>query len=44
MAHYLIQGAYTSEAWAGLVKNPEDRTAVVRAALESLGGKLEALY
>ena len=44
MAHYLIQGGYTSEAWAGLVKNPEDRTAVVRAAVESLGGTLEALY
>lgn len=44
MAHYLVQGGYTPEAWAGLVKNPEDRTAVVRAAFESLGGKLEALY
>ena len=44
MAHYLIQGGYTSEAWAGLVKNPADRTAVVRAAFESLGGKLAALY
>jgi len=44
MAHYLIQGGYAPEAWAGLIKNPEDRTAVVRAALESLGGKLEALY
>jgi uncharacterized protein with GYD domain len=28
----------------GNVENPEDRTAVVRAALESIGGKLEALY
>jgi uncharacterized protein with GYD domain len=44
MAHYLVQGGYASEAWAGLVKNPEDRTAAVRAAFESLGGKLEALY
>jgi len=44
MAHYLIQGGYAPEAWAGLVKNPEDRTAVIRATLESLGGKLEALY
>jgi len=40
----MVQGGYTTEAWAGLVKNPEDRTAVVRAAFESLGGKLEALY
>lgn len=44
MAHYMIQGGYTPEAWAGLAHAPEDRTAVVRAALESLGGKLEALY
>jgi uncharacterized protein with GYD domain len=44
MAHYLIQGGYAPEAWAGLVKNPEDRTAAVRAAFESLGGRLDALY
>jgi uncharacterized protein with GYD domain len=44
MAHYLIQGGYAPEAWAGLVRNPEDRTAAVRAALESLGGRLDALY
>ena len=44
MAHYLFQGGYAPEAWVGLMENPEDRTAVVRAALESIGGKLEALY
>ena len=44
MAHYLIQGGYAPEAWAGLIKKPEDRTAAVRAAVESLGGKLECLY
>jgi uncharacterized protein with GYD domain len=44
MAHYLVQGGYASEAWADLIKKPEDRTAAVRAAFESLGGKLEALY
>jgi hypothetical protein len=43
MAHYLFQGGYAPEAWAGLMENPEDRTAVVRAAMESIGGKLEAL-
>jgi uncharacterized protein with GYD domain len=26
------------------MENPEDRTAVVRAAMESIGGTLEALY
>lgn len=44
MPHYMVQGGYTPEAWAGLVRNPEDRTAVVRAAMESIGGKLDALY
>jgi uncharacterized protein with GYD domain len=44
MAHYLFQGGYAPEAWAGLIENPEDRTAVVRAALESIGGTLNALY
>ena len=44
MAHYLFQGGYAPDAWAGLMENPEDRTAVVRAAMESIGGKLEALY
>jgi uncharacterized protein with GYD domain len=44
MPHFMIQGGYSSEAWAALTKTPEDRTAVVRSAVESLGGKLEALY
>jgi uncharacterized protein with GYD domain len=44
MAHYLFQGGYAPEAWAGLIENPEDRTAVVRAALESIGGQLDARY
>ena len=44
MPHYMVQGGYSAEAWAGLMRSPEDRTAVVRAAVESVGGKLEALY
>src|SRR5215510_3391325 len=44
MARYLLQGGYAPEAWAGLVKHPVDCTAAVRAACESLGGKLEVLY
>ena len=44
MARYLLQGGYAPEAWAGLVQHPVDRTAAVRAAFESLGGTLEALY
>ena len=40
MAHYLVQASYTTEAIAALVHKPQDRTAVVRNAVESLGGKL----
>jgi uncharacterized protein with GYD domain len=44
MPRYMIQGGYAAEAWAGMVQKPEDRTGVVRAAAESLGGKLESIY
>ena len=44
MPHYLIQGAYTPEAWATLVKNPQDRAEALRPVVESLGGKLVAAY
>lgn len=40
MAHYLVQVAYSAEAWASLVKNPQDRIAKVSKAVEKLGGKL----
>ena len=41
MAHYLLQVAYTSEAWAAMVKNPQDRMSVVAKAIQHLGGKVE---
>jgi uncharacterized protein with GYD domain len=41
MASFLIEAAYTSEAWAILVKNPQDRIQVVQATIEKLGGKIE---
>ncbi|HMD97804.1 MAG TPA: GYD domain-containing protein [Terriglobia bacterium] len=40
MAEFLLQVAYTSEAWATLVKNPQDRIGVVSKALEKLGGRV----
>ena len=40
MPSYLVQTSYTSEAMAALIKNPQDRTAVIRKAVENLGGKL----
>ena len=44
MPHYLIQVAYTPEAWATLVKKPQNRIDAVRPAVEQAGGKLEAAY
>jgi len=44
MPHYLIQAAYTSEAWAAMVKNPQDRIEAVRPVVERLGGRFIAGY
>ena len=39
MPVYMMQLAYTSEAWSALVKAPEDRAKVARSLAESLGGQ-----
>jgi uncharacterized protein with GYD domain len=44
MPKYLVQSAYTPESWANMTKSPQDRMAVVRPAIESLGGTLEIGY
>ena len=44
MSLYMVQFAYTREAWAALVKNPEDRSAPVKALMENLGGRLIGMY
>lgn len=44
MPHYLMQVAYTPEAWATMSKNPQNRLEAVRPAVEDLGGKIEAGY
>jgi uncharacterized protein with GYD domain len=41
MAHYLLQVAYTPEAWADLIANPHDRINAVRPVVEKLGGKIQ---
>src|SRR5260370_873839 len=41
MPLYLLQVAYTSEAWASLIKKPQSRIDAVRPAVEKLGGKIE---
>jgi len=40
MAHYLLQVAYTSAAWANMLKNPQDRIEVVSKAVQNLGGSV----
>jgi uncharacterized protein with GYD domain len=40
MAYYLMQAAYTSEAWLNMVESPQDRLAAVEQAVKSLGGRL----
>jgi len=44
MARYLLQVAYTSEAWAAQVKTPQNRIEAVRPVVERLGGHLECAY
>ncbi len=44
MAHYLIQATYTSDAWAAMVKEPQDRIEAIRPVVESLGGTVVAGY
>jgi uncharacterized protein with GYD domain len=40
MAHYMHQIAFTPEAWAKMVNNPQSREAAMRPMFEKLGGKL----
>jgi len=44
MALYMIQAAYTPEAWANMAKNPQDRREAVRPLAEQVGGKLVDLF
>src|SRR5438874_13624310 len=44
MPHFMIQAAYTPQAWATMVKKPQDRIAAIRPAVEKLGGRIEAGY
>jgi uncharacterized protein with GYD domain len=44
MATYMTQFSYTAEAWAALAQHPQDRSHVLSALLEQLGGRLIDLY
>lgn len=44
MSLYLMRFSYTAEAWARLIKKPEDRREVAREVIEKLGGKLQGFW
>jgi len=44
MPLYMVQTAYTSDAWARLVQRPEDRAEALRPVIEQMGGRLLAWY
>jgi uncharacterized protein with GYD domain len=44
MAHYLIEVAYTGEAWAAQVSNPQNRIEAIRPVIERLGGRIASAY
>ena len=44
MAHYMVTGSYTSEAWAAQVKNPQNRLEAIAPLFEASGGKIESAY
>jgi uncharacterized protein with GYD domain len=44
MPKYAVLFSFTGEAIGALIRNPSDRPAAVREALESVGGELDALY
>ena len=40
MPCYLVQASYTAPAVGAMIKNPQDRAAVVAPMMEKMGGKL----
>ena len=44
MPFYMFQGAYSSEAWAAQIRNPQNRVEIVRPMVEAQGGRLLSAY
>jgi uncharacterized protein with GYD domain len=44
MPLYMTQVSYTSEAWAALTRNPEDRSEAFGNLAETMGGRLLSFY
>ena len=43
MGRYMIQANYTQQGVAGLVSSPEDRSGMLKALMESVGGKVHSV-
>ena len=41
---YLLEVSYTPEAWAEMIRNPQDRAKAVRDAVERLGGNVGSFW
>ena len=44
MPLFLTKFSYTSETWARLIRNPEDRRNAAQTYIESVGGKLHGFW
>ena len=44
MPLYMAQFAYTPQAWAALIRVPQDRAAASDASVRHVGGRLIGLY
>ena len=44
MAHYLYQIAYTQEAWAAQLQNPQNVADRIRGSVEELGGNIAGIW
>ena len=42
MTRYMIQASYNNQGVVDLVKNPQDRSAVIRPLIEGMGGKMHS--
>jgi uncharacterized protein with GYD domain len=44
VAKYLLQVSYSTEAWAAMIKRPQNRVEIVRKVVEKLGGSVETFW
>jgi uncharacterized protein with GYD domain len=44
MPKYMISGSYTTQSWAAMVDNPQDRFAAAKKLVDNVGGRLESVY